>query len=548
MNQPFSLPKLGKREKLLVLILLGVGIAHLISALSASFVFEGRRYFVLVDDAMISMRYARNLAEVGSIQYNPADLSTPQGYSNTLWVLLMYIVHALRVPENLTSLTMMLTGAFFHISFVLVIFRITKSLSSKAWTPLAAAFLSATFFSAFYWSTRGMEFSLQILLAYLLIELALRNDNKAKISGLLQFIALGLLLSITRIDSFLILTVCSTSVAIEVFRSKSNNIAKKWAFASAYLITPFLFLSLAFAYNLHYHGDKYPTTYYLKVSGATLLERVQVGLSVLRSHSFIPLSVAISSIVLVIIFSPVKEYLNRKIILLMTIFASQLAYSVYTGGDYAECCVFAPNRFLSIGLPSAFVVLAVLAEKARLRNLLYPCKDSGSIASLLLKINANVLIGCIWVFMAIIINLRPLIQSYKERGLPMLSSDIERAERGLLIRKTFDASCRVAAHAAGNIFYFANNFFVIDLLGKSDNVIAKSKPVTSFYPGHNKWNYNYSILQLNADIIADEFGWLGFQEWVRINEWGEYPLLDTGKVVYRAKGAESCFDTRKKLY
>ncbi len=33
-------------------------------------------------------------------------------------------------------------------------------------------------------------------------------------------------------------------------------------------------------------------------------------------------------------------------------------------------------------------------------------------------------------------------------------------------------------------------------------------PVTSFRPGHNKWNYEYSIMILQPDLVADEWGQL----------------------------------------
>lgn len=46
-----------------------------------SFIVNGDRYFVLFDDAMISMRYARNFAEGNGLVWNPGE--TPvEGYTN----------------------------------------------------------------------------------------------------------------------------------------------------------------------------------------------------------------------------------------------------------------------------------------------------------------------------------------------------------------------------------------------------------------------------------------------------------------------------------
>ena len=44
-----------------------------------------------------------------------------------------------------------------------------------------------------------------------------------------------------------------------------------------------------------------------------------------------------------------------------------------------------------------------------------------------------------------------------------------------------------------------------------------------FYPGHNKWNYYYSIEELQPDLIADNFA--PFGEYIRENE--RYQKLDS---------------------
>ena len=84
----------------------------------------------------------------------------------------------------------------------------------------------------------------------------------------------------------------------------------------------------------------------------------------------------------------------------------------------------------------------------------------------------------------------------------------------------------VAAVWAGAPGYYAARP-MIDLLGKSDRVIAKAEPAvaplgasaSTFFPGHNKWNYDYSVGELRPDVI--------FQTWfatevdlLKLSEWG----------------------------
>ena len=46
---------------------------------------------------------------------------------------------------------------------------------------------------------------------------------------------------------------------------------------------------------------------------------------------------------------------------------------------------------------------------------------------------------------------------------------------------------------------------MLDLLGKNDTFIATSTPHGDFFPGHNKWDYNYSIGELQPDVIFQTF-------------------------------------------
>ena len=76
---------------------------------------------------------------------------------------------------------------------------------------------------------------------------------------------------------------------------------------------------------------------------------------------------------------------------------------------------------------------------------------------------------------------------------------------GESLREATDESATIATVWAGNPAYFAERP-MIDLLGKSDPVIARTSPLIEswekLYPGHNKWDYSYSIGELRPDIVA----------------------------------------------
>lgn len=80
--------------------------------------------------------------------------------------------------------------------------------------------------------------------------------------------------------------------------------------------------------------------------------------------------------------------------------------------------------------------------------------------------------------------------------------DAETSRRGLLLKQATTPDTLIAYARAGAMPYFAERK-AIDLPGKNDRVIAKGPPVAEFVPGHNKWNYAYSIGQLKPDLISD---------------------------------------------
>jgi hypothetical protein len=60
---------------------------------------------------------------------------------------------------------------------------------------------------------------------------------------------------------------------------------------------------------------------------------------------------------------------------------------------------------------------------------------------------------------------------------------------------------------------------MIDLLGKSDREIASMKPIGKIHPGHNKWNYEYSIGTLMPDVVVQLFSHSDSDK-EKLKEWG----------------------------
>jgi len=78
-------------------------------------------------------------------------------------------------------------------------------------------------------------------------------------------------------------------------------------------------------------------------------------------------------------------------------------------------------------------------------------------------------------------------------------------ELALFSNKLLKHDATAAVAIAGVLPYFSKNK-VIDILGKNDKYISKLSgrklnSVLNFVPGHNKWDYAYSIGKLQPDAV-----------------------------------------------
>src|SRR5258706_14926747 len=88
--------------------------------------------------------------------------------------------------------------------------------------------------------------------------------------------------------------------------------------------------------------------------------------------------------------------------------------------------------------------------------------------------------------------------SYAIDNAPLLKADIRRVKLGVHIAETTSPEVVIAVHAAGQIAYYSERT-TIDLWGFNDPIVARGRGNRAAYPGHNKWNYDYSIVQLQPD-------------------------------------------------
>jgi arabinofuranosyltransferase len=473
-------------------------------------------YLTLVDDAMISMRYARNLADGHGIVWNVGD-EPIQGYTNLGWMLYMALLHLLGFAPSKISLVVMATGAPILLANILVVKRLAEHQAPGDWlAPALAAIAVAFYFPLVYWTLRGLEVGILGLLVNLAALLALRTIDSLRWRSTLAFSAVAVLAVLIRLDAIPQLCILVAFVA-----GCAKGRGRLWHMACMGAAVVVVVLAL-YLFQTAYFGEFLPNTYYLKMTGLPLTERLERGAEVFARVALgdigFPLLVIAAGLLLH------KSALERKVLLLLALFGVQCLYSIYVGGDSSEYDVGGANRFITQGMGFLFVVFGCV-----LSHLLQDIKPLDTVA--LRQLNSASLrlflfLGLATVFL--VSGQQWLVWVIK--NAPALESDIVRAKVGVLVREGTEQDATVAAHAAGQIPYFAERR-AVDLLGRSDAVIAKGPRAWGSQPGHNKWDYAYSILELQPDVVADE--WMFSRSFLEAHS-DEYEVLPNGIWVKRS--------------
>ena len=448
---------------------------------NTSFVLDGRRFFCLFEDAMVSMRYARNCAAGAGLVWNPGEAPV-EGYTNFLWTLLMIPWHWARLDIHFVCLPVQLLGLLCLLLNTEVVFRIAQRVTKGG----ALATLFSLVCTAFYlpilnWSLLGMETGLMTLVTSLACLSGLDDLHRRRVGPRPYFWLL--VATLIRVDALVFLLGTGLLLA-----ALDPPLRRRRVFVALGLTCAIAAAQCGL--RLWYYGDPLPNTYYLKMTGLPAWLRLLRGAWV--NGAFLA---GMAWVVPAALLGFLGFKGMRPALLLGGMFALLLAYSVYVGGDAWEFWG-GSNRFVSPAMPLLFVcagqALALAAQRWTPTFRRHPL--SVGLAAGLLTL--------------LVITPQPGVLLLSRKTL-YVGANKELVRSGLTIRDITFPAARVAVVSAGVIPYFSGRPCV-DLLGKNDRYIARLpmhiNPLSPlrerFYPGHSKWDYRWSVGALKPDVIA----------------------------------------------
>ncbi len=430
------------------------------------------------DDAYISYRYARNLADGAGLVWNPGQ--HVEGYTNFLWVMML-------AGMDWIGFDIVESGRWLGYGLALIAMAEAYLLSTMLvggrpgrWAGVATLLLLGASGVWAVWAFAGLESPLLsvLILAAILLHLRERDGLKPPLSG-----AVWALAAMTRPEAMALAVISGAFKAGESFvRVRAADDAGQkdvlldelehivlWLFGLLIVYVPY------FMWRYATYGWLYPNTYYAKVgSGFDQYERGLDYVTVFfREYA--------AWLLLLVPFALVAPVHRARVLYAMTLLIAWTMIVVYVGGDsLLRFRFFAPVMPLYYALicASAAALLTSFAE-GRDRRVIEGAALAAGAALIAFTLQA----------------------SGADYGLPPERQAVaDRIAMGRWMGEHVPGGATIAVIPAGAMPY-ESRLTSIDMLGLNDEHIGhRDLPLGNLGAGHEKYDSEY-VLDRQPDII-----------------------------------------------
>ena len=306
------------------------------AAIGALALLHSRMWAFLCDDAFISFRYARHLAEHGTLAYNlAAPRELIEGYTNFSWVLLLALGDRLGAAPEVLAPWLTQAGLLAGLVLVCGLLRGLRGGSSvMVWSPALLLALSPEFV---VWGQGGLETSLAA--ALVLAAMVGVVGGRWRMAGFLSALA-----GLTRPDALLPIGLFVATWLIVHGRKDWPGWGRMLQ-AGALAAGPLL---LHLLWRHHTYGAWLPNTWFIKQFGGLL--RGSYGVWYVEAWAR---GVGLIAVV------PLLPWLRARHLVLVVPIVGTLGYAWWIGGDF-----MAYGRFLVVATALLAVLVAWLLADA----------------------------------------------------------------------------------------------------------------------------------------------------------------------------------------
>jgi arabinofuranosyltransferase len=463
----------------LVAILICYGAAFLLSISLQSYVHRSERIFVLHDDAMISMRYARNLAHGLGLVWNAGE--RVEGMTNLLWTLWMSVPHLLGFEPSSASLWVQLSGLLLNLGTLVLVWTASDRRGARRAASIATLLLASSL-PFTYWAVAGFEAPALAFLVTASVFLwlgwigpaarAARGGPEAKPYAIGPLALLGLAYAV-RPDVALIFAFVCALCAWRFVRQP----AARGAILVDFLVG-LLPMAALHLFRWHYYGELWPNTYYLKLTASASNDALYYLLR-MAPDSLYPL-------LAITVFHAWRH--RRRLhgwLLLTGVPPLLICYVIYSGGD-----VFGFARYFVPIIPLAATVTGLaFAEWIEIHPRRLNHAHRWTMAHIIL---------CALLVAAAVKGKNFVVNLYRNRWANQ--DQLHLAER---LKPDLRADDLIAVAWAGSLPYFLPDQRFLDMCGKCDRHIARTKAHHGPPVGHNKWDLDYALDRQQPSVIVE---------------------------------------------
>ncbi|MGJ8583617.1 MAG: hypothetical protein ACSHXD_05975 [Marinosulfonomonas sp.] len=427
------------------------------------FVFKHQQFFH--DDAFISLRYARNLAEHGELTWNFGEYV--EGYTNFLYVLISAVPIKFGIDPTYAVQIINLAAAISMLIMQVYASRLILPGSQARLARASIVVATAATPAIAIWVMGGLEAVVVSTFATAGLLALLPIAGKAAAPRNILWAALAFSLAVlTRLD----IAVFIAGAGAGLLMGGTGTFQKRLLPAVIVVGVPALVSFAHMGWRYTYYGDILPLTFYAKTDVEFLVRLKFLPEFVSMS---LPSVGMLAVAFLTSIWAIVRRQTSPHFWLLFLPIALQSAYVVWSGADH---------------MPAARVLVPVMPAAGLL--LLASMKNTPP------KLASFICVA------ATVITLFGGITKPPQAMDP--AGDIGRVV-GLYIKKTWPEDSTVALHTAGSTPYFATSMTFIDMLGLNDPTIAKRRNVPILapwqsVPGHGKGDGKY-VMDRKPDYI-----------------------------------------------
>lgn len=290
-----------------------------------------RRNVFVLDDAFISLRYARNLVEGYGLVYNPG-LPPVEGYTNFLWVLFeACLIPWTEWPEQWLLLADTLCGLLLIFCLWRTLRLIQLSLGVWIWFGVLMVAANGALVA---WMSGGLETMFFSLLVFLATSRFLQEEFRGR-RGRVSSLFLGCAL-LTRPEAYLLLVVLATVMVVRRLQPARRLEAAhilRWVGTCALFAIPHI------TFRRIYYGEWLPNTFFVKIGTPNPSSGIPYLLIFSRAYY---LHWAALMVVLIGGLWPSRTRSRGERATLSAVSLLWLAYVIYAGGDHFEFRLLAP--------------------------------------------------------------------------------------------------------------------------------------------------------------------------------------------------------------